>query len=216
MNAIRLTLISIFSLSFITACAPPKVALDQPLSSQSSSSITSPETAQQANAKAGKATQSATTVSSWDLSGAMAAKSAKKGWSASLNWAQQGPSQYQMRLYGPLGGGTVLVEKKGAVVTYIDGPNRLSSSNESELLQKQTGIRLPVRNLYYWARGLQAPGSVQSVSRDANGNLVTLTQNGYIITYAGYTAVGNVSLPTKIRVQGHDTTIKLVIKRWKI
>src|SRR4051794_8433828 len=34
-------------------------------------------------------------ISSWDLSGALAARSNNKGWTAAINWLQQGSNNYQ-------------------------------------------------------------------------------------------------------------------------
>ncbi len=162
------------------------------------------------------ATLSPASLSSWELSGAIAARNKKRGWTASINWLQQGPNQYQIRLFGPLGGGTVIVEKHGAVITYRDGPKRISSNNADELLQKQTGVRLPVKNLYYWVRGLPASGSIQAKRVDANNYLIGFTQAGYSIKYTAYTSAGGMTLPSKIHLQGHGVLIKLVIKHWKV
>jgi len=155
-------------------------------------------------------------LSSWELSGAIAARNKKRGWTAVLNWLQQGPNQYQIRLFGPLGGGSVLIEKKGSVITFRDGPKKVSSNNADELLQKKTGVRLPVKNLYYWVRGLPAPGAIQSAHHDANNYLISFNQAGYTVNYTAYTVVGGMNLPSKIRLQEHGVLIKLVIKHWKI
>lgn len=173
---------------------------------------TKAETATTASAVSGKAAR----VSSWDISGAMAAKSRNKAWSASINWLQQGAGRYQIRLFGPLGSGTVMIQKNGGVVTFKDGPKSASSGNADKLLMQQTGVRLPVGNLYYWVRGIPAPGSVQSVSKDKGQHIQVLRQAGYTIQYTGYTRVGGIDLPSQIRLQGNGVFIKLVIKRWKI
>lgn len=159
---------------------------------------------------------SPTGVSSWEISGAMAARNKNKGWSASLNWVQNGPGHYQIRLSGPLGSGTVLVNKKGGVVTLRDGPKTASSSNADELLRQQTGVRLPVNNLYYWVRGLPAPGAVQSAKKDQANHLTLLRQSGYTIEYPQYTTVGKYVLPSQIRLQGNGVFIKVVIRRWRV
>lgn len=203
-NIKNITLLALF---FLSACAPvprtasglpgdePKPAEAKPVAERER------ETAQ---------------ISSWELSGAMAAKSQNKAWSASLNWLQKGINNYQMRLFGPLGSGTVLIEKRGNTVTYRDGPKTASSRDASQLLLQQTGIRLPVNNLYYWVRGIPAPGAVQGVKRDRYNHLSELKQAGYTITYSSYTSVKGKDLPAKISLQGHGVSIKLVIKRWKI
>lgn len=161
-------------------------------------------------------TESTAALSSWELSGALAARNQKRGWTAVLNWLQQGPNQYQIRLMGPLGGGSVIIEKHGNRVTFRDGGKKISSNNADELLQKKTGVRLPVKNLYYWVRGLPAPGATQSIQRDANHYLTGFNQAGYSIAYSAYTSVSGMTLPSKIRLQGHGVLIKLVIKHWRI
>lgn len=174
------------------------------------SSMTTADTAKYA------ATASASAISSWEISGAMAARSKNKGWNASLNWMQRGLGQYQIRLFGPLGSGTVLINKQGGIVTLKDGPKTASSTNAEDLLKKQTGIRLPVNNLYYWVRGLPAPGSVQGAKRDSTNHLMLLKQDGYLIEYGQYMRAGNVILPSHIKLQGNGVFIKLVIKRWRV
>ena len=205
-NVIKLT--CFFSICFITACAPPKLSPELTIENKQLQN-----NAQQAAGRNLK--KLATAVSSWEISGAIAAREKAKGWSASLNWLQQGPDRYQIRLFGPLGGGTVIIEKQDGTITYVDGPKKFSSHSADELLQQQTGIRLPVSDLYYWVRGMPAPGSIQA-SQYENAHLVTFKQGGYTIDYANYTTVSGVDLPGKIQLQGHGAVIKLVIKKWRV
>lgn len=191
------------AVSFLSACtssiAPP--------TQKANTAVTPPPSI----VKETSNTRNASKMVSWELSGALAAKGNKKAFSASLNWVQQGPNKYQIRLFGPLGGGTVIIEKTGSIVTYRDGPKTASSKSADILLQQQTGIRLPVNNLYYWVRGLPAPGAVQDDKRDEAGHLTDLKQAGYAIQYANYIS----NLPRKIHLQGQGVTVKLVIKHWK-
>ena len=205
MNALKHTCLA--SICILTACAAPqRTTLEAP-----------PKLQPQAEQKQKIApVLSATSLSSWELSGAIAAKNNKKGWTASLNWLQKGPNEYQIRLFGPLGGGTVIIEKHGAIITYRDGPKKITSTNASELLQKQTGTQLPVHNLYYWVRGIPAPGAVSSAHRDENNRLMSLNQAGYQIDYTAFTTASGMDLPSKIRLQGHGVLIKLVIKHWRV
>lgn len=156
------------------------------------------------------------TVSSWQIRGAIAAKNKSKGWSAAMNWAQEGANSYQIRLMGPLGAGTVLINKKGNTISYQDGPKKISSNNADELLLQQTGIRLPVNNLYYWVRGLPAPGKVGSEQHDQYNHLVQLKQSGYIVSFGNYTSVKGVDLPGMVRLEGNGVMVKVIIKNWSI
>ncbi len=97
-----------------------------------------------------------------------------------------------------------------------DGSKTASSSNGDELLRQQTGVRLPVNSLYYWVRGLAAPGAVQSAQRDHAKRLTLLRQSGYTIEYPQYMTVGKYVLPSQIRLQGNGVFIKVVIRRWRV
>lgn len=199
MNAIKH--LSIVSICLLTACAPPRPAEEQPVNKVIPLAERKAETA---------------TVSAWEIRGAMAAKSKSKGWSATMNWVQHGPSSYQIRLMGPLGSGAVVVNRSGGVVTFKDGPKTSTSSNADELLLKQTGIRLPVNNLYYWVRGLPAPGGIQSEKHDQFNHLVQLKQSGYTIDFTKYTSVKGIDLPSMIRLEGNGVMVKVVIKNWTV
>jgi outer membrane lipoprotein LolB len=194
--------LSILSFSLLTACAPPP----QPAEELPTNKVIPLE----------KRKSETATVSSWQIQGAMAAKNKTKGWSATMNWVQSGPSAYQIRLMGPLGGGTVVINKSGGVITFKDGAKTSTSSNADELLLKQTGIRLPVNNLYYWVRGLPAPGGVQSEQHDKYNHLVQLKQSGYTINFTKYTSVKGIDLPSMIRLDGNGVMIKVVIKNWTV
>lgn len=129
---------------------------------------------------------------------------------------QRGASQYQIRLSGPLGSGTVMISRSGGAVTLRDGPKTVTSANAESLLKQQTGIRLPVTNLYYWIRGIPAPGAVQGEKRDPAGHLTLLKQGGYTIQYLQYTSTAGTLLPTNVKLQGNGIFIKFIIKNWRV
>jgi outer membrane lipoprotein LolB len=133
-----------------------------------------------------------------------------------MNWIQHGPNAYQIRLMGPLGSGTVLIDQKGNTITFQDGAKKITSHNADELLAQQTGIKLPVNNLYYWVRGLPAPGPVVAEQRDQNNHLAQLKQSGYTINFAKYTSIKGLDLPALIHLEGNGVMIKVVIQNWII
>jgi len=184
-------------LACLTACTTPKLPQETP----------TPTPPSHANVSE---------LKSWELSGAIAAKNNQKGWSASLSWLQQNKEHYQIRLFGPLGGGAVMIENNGGIVTYVDGKKKLSSPNPDSLLEQQTGVRLPVENLYYWVRGMPAPNSTSSTHYDATGHLTELTQAGYTIHYERYTHIHELDLPMKIELHSNEISIKMIIKKWVI
>lgn len=193
--------IPLLSIVLMTACAPPMPAPEAPENKVMPLEQRKAETAK---------------VSSWEISGAIAAKNKNKAWTASINWLQKGINNYQIRLFGPLGSGSIIIDKKGSKITYRDGPKTITSHNASQLLEDQTGIRLPVNDLYYWVRGLPAPHSVGSSSHDRYSHLKQLSQDGYTVNYLKYTSVKGKDLPSMIRLTGHGVQIKLVIKNWRV
>jgi outer membrane lipoprotein LolB len=156
------------------------------------------------------------TITAWEISGAMAAKTSQKAWSAQLNWTQRGSHAWQIRLIGPLGGGSVLINRQGELVVFQDGQKKVQSTNAKALLREQTGIELPVDNLYYWVRGLSAPGAIQYQHHDAYNHLDMLKQDGYTIEFTKYTEVNGVDLPSFVRLSGHNLMAKVVIKQWTL
>lgn len=161
-----------------------------------------------------KSPHSATAISSWEIHGALAAKNKSKSWSAAMNWTQSGPNSYQIRLMGPLGSGTLLIRRQGNVIAFEDGAKKISSTDAESLLLQQTGIRLPINNLYFWIRGLPAPVGIQTERRDKNKRIVQFKQSGYTIDLMQYTIVNGVALPTLIRLEGNGLMVKIVIKSW--
>ncbi len=155
-------------------------------------------------------------LSHWKLTGALAARSKHKSWTASLDWEQHTLNRYRLRLYGPLGSGTVLVEKNGRIITYQDGQHRVKTTDIDKLLYKETGIRVPIHNLYYWVRGIKAPGAAKTMAYDDAGRLITLNQGGYTIRFDNYQTVKGKELPGKIKATGPGGELKLVIKHWEI
>lgn len=192
----------------LTACAPPPPE-------DTMDAMTTPQTVEEKK-EAHKHIHAAKRLNAWTITGAIAASHERKNWTATINWRQQGLNNYLIHLFGPLGGGSVVVEKKGQVITYQDGPKRIRTTNIDNLFYKETGVRVPLHNLYYWVRGVSAPGNIEHSQKDAAGHYTLLRQGGYQITYSNYKTIKGVDLPTKIRVEGQGSKLKLVIKHWKI
>ena len=73
---------------------------------------------------------------------------------------------------------------------------------------------MPVSDLYYWSRGLPAPGPVGAIHRDTQNHIISFQQAGFTIEYPSMIQVHGVDLPRKIKLQGNGAIIKVAIKRW--
>lgn len=163
----------------------------------------------------GERQQELTAIQDWTLSGAVAIRSPQRGVNASINW-QQKTGDYQIELFGPLGAGHVQLsgQPNQARLTMADAQQYTANSAET-LLQQHSGYRLPVSNLFYWVRGLPAPGMQAITQFDQYNHLLQLQQQGWNIHYSDYVGVRGVDLPNTLNLTRPGFTIRLVIKHWK-
>ncbi|NNM58390.1 MAG: outer membrane lipoprotein LolB [Legionellales bacterium] len=160
--------------------------------------------------------QQLSTVTAWNLQGAIGMQQNDKHWSASINWQQEQASNYTIRLFGPFGAGATVLQGQPGQVSLVtnDHPQPVISTNPESLIAKETGWNLPVSNLYYWVRSIPAPGAPSSITLDQANRLSTLQQAGWQINYLDYTTVNGLDLPSTIRLNSPNFSIKLVIKEW--
>lgn len=145
----------------------------------------------------------------------------KTGGNASIDWQQAG-TYYAIRLYGPLGSESVSIRggPKRITLTRSNG-RRLSASSPEILILQELGYEIPVSGLQYWLKGIPAPGKLtHAPTLDAQGRLLQLEQQGWIIRYIAYKNDGGLSLPQKIQLERHKDKnnqadkLKFVFQKW--
>ena len=139
-------------------------------------------------------------LQNFTLKGAIAAKSAKKIWTAHLIWQYTNSKNYQITLIGPINSKTVFIQNKQGVITYEEGRKKIITNDPNTLLEKNAGIKLPLDALLYWIQGQPAPQSSP--------------QNNYKISYPAYSNTPKGQLPQKIHIEGDHLSVKLFIKTW--
>lgn len=157
-----------------------------------------------------------TKIKKWTVKGAVAIKLPNQAESAYLNW-QQHNKNYTLHLFGPLGMGAVNITGKPGnfILKNAEGQTFKAKSPES-LIQQEMGWTLPVSNLYYWVRGLPAPGVKANKQFDTYNHLIKLNQAGWQINYLQYTGINGVDLPSKLTLKNPTLLLKIVINRWQI
>ena len=92
----------------------------------------------------------------------------------------------------------------------------VSARTPEALLQKEMGWSIPVRNMFYWMRGMSAPGPKHE-RFDKYGHLVALAQQGWGMQFFSYRTVEGFDLPSKI-VMKHSggLHITIVMKKWRL
>jgi len=173
------------------------------------------------------------TISSWRLRGKMGVKTGPKGGSATLKW-RHGSKQQRIELYGPFGGGRVIinVDNEGAVLKDTKG-KVIRGETASEVLYQRLGWQVPFDHLADWARGLPSEGA-SDVVINRQGRLKRLLQGNWEVKIQGYQPVNStiegLMLPTKINVSalpgtmeiysddgeylGDELNVKVILKRW--
>ncbi|MDH4553793.1 lipoprotein localization protein LolB [Pseudomonas sp. BN417] len=167
----------------------------------------------QATWKAHKAQISA--LDAWQISGKVGIRAPKDSGSGTLFWLQR-QDYYDIRLSGPLGRGAArLTGRPGEIVLEVANQGRYQAESPEALLEEQLGWRLPVSHLLWWVRGLPAPETRSHLTLDGASHLSRLEQDGWQVQYLSYVQQNGYSLPERIKLQGEDLDITLVIKDWQ-
>jgi len=207
--ALRLLLISIL---FITGCsqinkAPPSsVVKPKPVTNQQ-------QAWQQRQAFLTRKTN-------WTLDSKVSFRFDEENLIFKLNWAQMPANNYIIQINNPITGGLVSkLSRKNSVVSLLADNGRTYRDNDEErLLQNQSGLRIPVKGLQHWVRGLNSPQyKIDQLLLDNAGRPRTLQQAGWNISYASYVNNGTNALPRKINLsRGADKIfIRVIAKSWK-
>lgn len=153
----------------------------------------------------------------WQAKGVLGVKTQNDAWSASFNWKQRGQQYYSLYLSGPIGVGSLKIVGSPHKAILTNNKNEtFTAANAEELLEQQSGWTIPISNLYYWARGLAVPGLPAQKKLDQNKRLVSLSQQGWQISYLRYSTIRGLNLPNKIFLKNSALGVKMVINRWQI
>ncbi len=153
-------------------------------------------------------------IQHFSLKGRIGVQTEGKGFSGGLQWQHQA-SNDDISLYSPLGGQVVSIQKTPEQVTLQDANgNSISASNAEALTQTALGWQLPLTGLADWSLGRPASSPIQNSSWDAQGQLTTLSQDGWNIEYQNYSEQHGYLLPGKIILKSEKVNLKLLVESW--
>lgn len=156
------------------------------------------------------------TLDKWQANGNIAIHNSNSlGVNASFSW-QQIKRNYKLRIFGPFGTQSILLSGNPQQVTLTTHNQVFNSDNPESLLEQQSGLHLPVSQLYFWLRGLPTPQLRYTVNLDAYNRLLKLRQSGWRIDYLHYTNVGKLDIPDQILLTHKLWKIRILITRWNI
>ncbi|MGY8527073.1 lipoprotein insertase outer membrane protein LolB [Paracidovorax citrulli] len=142
----------------------------------------------------------------------------EEGVQGSFQWREQGRN-VRLDLISPLGQTLAVVTATPSGAT-LDLPNEAprNAPEVDALLEQSLGFALPVAGLRDWLHARPAPGRPAAATRDAQGRLATLAQDGWTVQYGAWQPAqdGSGFLPRRLdlaREEGGSgpMTVKLVI-----
>lgn len=167
-------------------------------------------------------------VDAWEVKGRLAVRTNKRGGQVNMQWRRDGLG-HTINLYGPLGGGRVILTQDGDGAILRDSKKRTYRADSAEeLLLKVAGWRVPFREMQHWVLGIPAPGGDYERTLDDQGRLARLRQAGWEIQFQGYRDFAGVELPDRFRLEALPGTptmvadgdgqisVKAVIKGWDL
>jgi len=152
----------------------------------------------------------------FELKGRVAVATGAQGFNARLRWSQDG-AHAQVALEGPLGAGGVHIDASDGDLDILmpDGAHLTSDAARAEL-RARLGFDAPLASLRYWILGVPDPALPAEETLDpAQQRLRTLSQDGWQIDYAGYTAVGGEWLPARLTLARAGVRVKLLVDDWQ-
>jgi outer membrane lipoprotein LolB len=151
----------------------------------------------------------------YQLTGRVAVAAGSDGFSAHLEWTQQG-ARSTLQLNGPLGIGGLHVVADGATLDVVTSKGQRLASDEARAeLEEKLGFEPPLESLRYWLVGAPDPGKPGLETVGSDQRLTALVQDGWQIAYTAYRESGGLSLPQRLSMRRGDVRVRLIVDDWK-
>jgi len=122
----------------------------------------------------------------------------------------------EILLFAPLGRTVARIRSDMQGATLDMSSKHYVAKDADELTQQVLGWSLPLYGLRYWVLALPAPKGEFDIEHDANGQVMLLSQDGWVIRYTRYAAQTPDSLPLRLAMQRDGLEIQLLIDEWEI
>ena len=154
------------------------------------------------------------TIKSFSLKGRLGVVTQKQGFSGSIEWQHQQTSD-NIDVYSPVGGKVANIAKSTDGVILTDQKGHSIKAQDAESLTDMTlGFKLPLTGLSDWALGKPTTSKIEAATWDEKGQLLTLKQDGWDISYENYTEINGLNLPNKIVLKSDKVNLKLLVEKW--
>ena len=156
-------------------------------------------------------------ITRWRALGKLAARTADRNWSASLDW-RQAEEDFRLRLSGPFGQGALQVAgSPGRVELTTARGVRRSARTPEALLAQELDWDLPASALRHWITARARPGvPVEDWALDEAGRLSSLAQQGWRLDYVYRGDSRGPSLPDRVTLRGEGVVVRIAIRDWRV
>lgn len=156
-------------------------------------------------------------INDWYLNGRVAIINGQESWHLTMEW-QRHDDKYILDLSGPFGAGHAQLTGTNDGVVLVDSDqNYFYADSPDRLLREVTGLRMPVKSLLYWMRGLPNWNIKKEKQQlDEFGRLALLQQDGWRVRFKRYIDVDKHELPQKIFIDGFDLKVKIFVDEWNL
>ncbi|MGA9164684.1 MAG: lipoprotein insertase outer membrane protein LolB [Thiobacillus sp.] len=150
----------------------------------------------------------------WTLQGRIGIQTDEQSLSGNIRWQHRADTD-ELLLTSPLGQGVARIERNAEGVT-LEVPNQPArrAPDAESLTRDILGYALPVSGLTWWVQARPAPGRAFEATRDADGRLAQIRQDGWVIDYLQYAADAP-ARPRKLVVAREGLEIRLVTDSWQ-
>lgn len=151
---------------------------------------------------------------SWTLQGRIGVQSGEQSLSGQIHWQHRAATD-EVLMTSPLGQGVARIvrDADGVALEIPNQPTRRAPDADT-LTHEALGYALPLAGLTWWMQARPDPDHPFEATRDPNGRLTQLRQNGWVIDYLQY-AADMPARPRKLVVTREGLQIRLVTDSWQ-
>jgi outer membrane lipoprotein LolB len=163
--------------------------------------------------------QAITQLTHYQTRGSFAYISDRQKVYARFNWLQSGPDTYRLLLTDPLGSTELDLNVRPGVVQVTNSQGKkYISDNAQVMIQKLTGMDIPLENLRQWMLGLPGDGSDYVLDDKGLLKQVNYNQGGqqWTVIYQNYLDGTKPVMPGNLELHQGNQRIKLRMDNWKL
>lgn len=152
---------------------------------------------------------------SWHARGRFSYQADDMSESGNFDWRQSG-NQYQVRLYGPLGMGTVRITGEPGTVRIQTADQDISSDQPLSLMYHMTGLAIPLNSLPHWLLGAPAGNNASSRRLNPDNTHAGFVEHGWRLNYPGYQdSLAGKKVPEELQASKDSVQLRLLIRSFE-